>query len=365
LPSCSRCIDRNIRCNYESEANVYKEDLRAELRALKLEGSNSRTVLDSLLRDGYQAVVARLRLGESIDDIARSIGSAGAEEKDGEDTAKPATLPSVTGLSKQHLPSVTDTDPKPEAGRGFVNITEKFRVGEVAPVYIAQHAGRELTKWLLTPMDAAGPTLPPSFIRGPAARRYSFDDLEMATAESAKAKVRRIWTKVTPNQQVVNHLIGLFFTWEFPLFTMVSQKLFLRDYYHGSRDFCSPALVNAISALATRYMKPDLATSPGDVDLLGETFFRESLGLLVREARVHNLTSVQAFALLAVREMSCGRELEAQELCLQAIRLLRSFDLESLTTRGELTEHLSSRSLTFSGLLSLIQRVPLSLSPYP
>jgi hypothetical protein len=301
--------------------------------------------------DKYEVVVKRLRSGESIDAIAHNLGdeTVGLKTEPDGDVRDRTPVLSATHHSEYGSPS--DTGSTPEAGRAFVDVTQQFRAGQVAPVYISQHGDVASTKWLLTPMDTPGPTIAPSFIRPSLARRHSLDGI--ALNKDGRAPIGSTWTKVTPNREVVNHLVGLFFTWEFPLFTMVSQELFLRDYYHGSRGFCSPALVNAISSLATRYMQPDQATSPGDVDLLGETFFRESMGLLVQEARVPNLTSVQVFGLLAVREMSCGRELEAQELCLQAIRLLNSFDMETLGGNGQLTDHLTARSITFSGILAI------------
>jgi hypothetical protein len=138
---------------------------------------------------------------------------------------------------------------------------------------------------------------------------------------------------------------------------MVSEELFLRDYFQGDGQFCSPALVNAIACVATRYLEPEQATSSGEAHLLGEQFFSEAKGLLVYETQTPNFPSIQTFALLAVREMSCGRELEALELCLQAVRLLSALDLEDLEAHGQLTEYLTARSITFAGVLTLIRYV--------
>lgn len=314
---------------------------------MKFESASSRIVLQALLLDKHEAIVTRLRSGEPVDSIAQELRDAEVRSK--EETQEPSSIEGGPRPDNHYKRSQADEDWG--ASRAFVDVTEQFRAGRVAPIYIAQdRASTESTKWLLTPMDTPGPTVPHGYTRSVIQRRHSFDD---NVQRSLEVPASGIWTKVTPNRNAVDHLIGLVFTWEFPLFTMLSQQHFLRDYYHGSRVFCSPALVNAMSSLGTRYMQPDQATSPADVDRLGDTFFREAMGLLVYESRVSNLPSVQAFGLLAVRELSCGRELEAQELCLQAIRLLTTLDLEDLGGHGQFTDYLTVRSITYSGILAL------------
>lgn len=328
-----------------------KGSLRAAIRAAEAEGANSRIVLQALLLDNHEAVVVRLRSGESIDSIAQTLGDVGAKSG-----ANPQKLSSIEGglrLGSSGLPSHTGHDP--EASRASVDVREQFSAGQIAPMYIAEGGGGPAsTKWLRTPMDSHGPTIPPGHIRRTIRRRHSFDD--NVGEMRHKPPASNIWTKVAPNRTVVDHLIALVFTWEFPLFTFISQELFLRDYYLGSGEFCSPALVNAISSLGSHYLQPDHATSPADVGLLGDTFFGEAMGLLVQESRVSTLTSVQALGLLALRELSCGRELEAQELCLQAVRLLSSLDLEDFRGHGgHLNDRLTVRSITYSGILTLIR----------
>ncbi|KAB5581224.1 hypothetical protein GE09DRAFT_1085569 [Coniochaeta sp. 2T2.1] len=272
---CSRCVDRNIKCNYEPKASTSKDELRAELRAMRSERASSRVVLQALLLDKHEAVVTRLRLGESIDSVAQYLRDIEITN-DGE-TQDPSSIEEDPPPGNYERSSTTDYNP--DAGRAFVDVTAEFRAGRVAPVYIAQDGGDAAsTKWLLTYMDAPGPAVPPGYTRPKIQRRHSSGQI---AKNSPIVPASGIWTKVTPNRNVVNHLIGLLFTWEFPLFTMVSQQLFLRDYHRGSRVFCSPALVNAMSSLATHYMQPDQTASPADIDRLGDTFFREAMGLLV------------------------------------------------------------------------------------
>lgn len=56
------------------------------------------------------------------------------------------------------------------------------------------------------------------------------------------------WTTVTDDDDLVSHLISIWFTWSQPWFHWVNRDLFIRDMQAGSLDcgFCSPFLVNAI-----------------------------------------------------------------------------------------------------------------------
>lgn len=331
-----------------------KDGLRAELRAARAEGENSRIVLQALLLDNHEVLVARLRSGESIDSIAQTLDKVGRKSEAG--PQKPAHVEERPKLGSFGGPSRTPLDQK--ASKAFVGLREQFHSGQIAPVYVAgadgspSGGGPTTTTWLRTPKGSFGPTLLPGQVRPTIPRRHSFGENFHGT--HPRPPFSSIWTKVAPNQAVVDHLIQTFFTWEFPLFTLVSQELFLRDFHLGAGEFCSPALVNAIASLGTDYLQPDQATSPAEIDLLGDTFFREAMGLLVHESQVSALTSVQALGILAVRELSSGRELEAAELCLQAIRLLSSFDFEDLAGHSDhLGDHLAVRSITYRGILTL------------
>ncbi|OIW30459.1 hypothetical protein CONLIGDRAFT_279533 [Coniochaeta ligniaria NRRL 30616] len=366
---CSRCIARHEPCDYKTKTSITKDDLRAEVEMLRAERLKSRAVLNALLLDKHEAIIHRLRSGESVDVIARSLTADEAEDdgQNNEDTRQdqPSQLFSPSSSSDHASPSAaSDAIGAADRGTSVIDIPKQFKTGRLDPTISATGGDFQLPGWLLTPVES--PTTPryPSATRPDIARRHSFDDNSLTEHFSGLGS--RMWTKVTPDRALMKHLLGLFFSWEFPPFTMVSEELFLRDYFQGGRQFCSPALVNAIACVATRYLEPDGATSSGDAHLLGEQFFSEAKGLLVYEAQLPNLPSIQTFALLAVREMSCGRELEAQELCLQAVRLLSALNLEDFQEQGQLTDYLTVRSITFAGVISLTRAIRLitdQLSP--
>lgn len=359
---CSRCVARNERCTYKAKASITKDDLRAEVESLRSERLNTRAVLNALLLDKHEGIVQRLRSGETVESIAQGLIAEKTDDDDDDDgqemagirqeqPSTPMPLSSAYSASQSTASSAKGpkgTDPALNA------IIKQFKVDHTA----SPTGGIvELPEWLITHAYSAAIAEPPLSTQPGASRRHSFDDTSLA--ERLLVLGNRVWTKVTPDRALLKHLIELFFSWEFPPFTMVSEQLFLRDFYHGGRQFCSPALVNAIACVATRYLEPSQATSSGEAHLLGEQFFSEAKGLLVVETQMPSFPSIQTFALLAVREMSCGRELEAQELCIQAVRLLCALDFEDLEAHRQSTNHLVARSITFAGILTLTRYVTL------
>lgn len=58
------------------------------------------------------------------------------------------------------------------------------------------------------------------------------------------------WTSVTNDDELVSHLISLWFTWVHPFLSFIDRDLFIRDMKSGNLDshFCSPFLVNVMLA---------------------------------------------------------------------------------------------------------------------
>lgn len=61
------------------------------------------------------------------------------------------------------------------------------------------------------------------------------------------------WVTVTDDDELVSHLISLWFTWNNPFYNFVHRESFIRDMQAGQLDckYCSPLLVNAILAEAS------------------------------------------------------------------------------------------------------------------
>jgi hypothetical protein len=167
------------------------------------------------------------------------------------------------------------------------------------------------------------------------------------------------WTSVTSDDVLVEHLMALYFCWEYPTFASLSREHFLEDYRLGRRRHCSSLLVNAMVAVGCRF-STQAATriDADDSNTAGDHFFAEALRLLHEEKDRHCLTTVQALGLMSIREASCGRSSEGIYYSGQSIRLAIEMGLHTESESGggdnASLEH-AVRSATFWGAFSLDQ----------
>lgn len=145
---------------------------------------------------------------------------------------------------------------------------------------------------------------------------YSPDDLEENTADREPIAS---WTEVTSDPRLVLHLTNMYFTWHYTFFTTLSKSLFWRDFRRGKpsgdskhkTEYCTPLLVNAILALGCHFTSwPAARAHPEDCATAGDHFFREAKRLILENEEHENprIATVQALALMSVREAGCGRE---------------------------------------------------------
>lgn len=127
------------------------------------------------------------------------------------------------------------------------------------------------------------------------------------------------WTEVTKDSKLVIHLMHMYFTWHYTYFTTLSKSLFYPDFLLGkpapdSRKrtrYCSSLLVNAMLALGCHFTSWEASREvPLNSATAGDHFFREAKRLIMLDGEWENprLTTVQALALMSVREAGCGRE---------------------------------------------------------
>ncbi|KAL2011566.1 hypothetical protein VTN00DRAFT_4284 [Thermoascus crustaceus] len=120
------------------------------------------------------------------------------------------------------------------------------------------------------------------------------------------------WTRVTDDEQLIGHLMTMYFTWHYAYFTTLSKDLFYRDYVRGrSSQYCSSLLVNAMLALGCHFSSWEGSREdPMDSATAGDHFFKEAKRLILEydEHEKAKLCTVQALALMSVREAGCGRE---------------------------------------------------------
>jgi hypothetical protein len=127
------------------------------------------------------------------------------------------------------------------------------------------------------------------------------------------------WTNVTDDPDLVLHLLNMYFTWHYTYFTTLSKALFYKDFILGKPPpnarrktwYCTPLLVSAILALGCHFTSHTGArANPDDSATAGDHFFKEAKRLIMEndEHEKPRLTTVQALALMSVREAGCGRE---------------------------------------------------------
>lgn len=126
------------------------------------------------------------------------------------------------------------------------------------------------------------------------------------------------WTQVTSDPRLVVHLINMYFTWHYTFFTTLSKSLFYRDFLSGKptqgtkrNEYCTSLLVNAILALGCHFTSWGAArANPLNSATTGDHFFKEAKRLILENDEHENarLATVQALALMSVREAGCGRE---------------------------------------------------------
>jgi hypothetical protein len=162
------------------------------------------------------------------------------------------------------------------------------------------------------------------------------------------------WTKVTDDSRLVQHLLALYFCWEYPTFASLSKEHFLRDFQDGRTRFCSSILVNALLALGCRFSShPTTRTDPDDPYTSGDHFFKECLRLFYKEVDHTKLTTIQALGIMSIREASCGRDSESWYYAGQSIRLALEMGLQQNPGDGLEDDEVAVRSATFWGAFSL------------
>ena len=116
------------------------------------------------------------------------------------------------------------------------------------------------------------------------------------------------WTLVTRDPNVIRCLLKLYFSWLHPFYCFFSERLFWDDFLNNRTGHCSSLLVNAILAIACCYHGREEARSNLlNHNTTGDHFFAEAERILTQQRNAANLTTVQALALLALREASVGR----------------------------------------------------------
>jgi len=202
----------------------------------------------------------------------------------------------------------------------------------------------------------------PSATPGPS-RLSRNSQLQMFGDETIRSAKHRpsAWTDVTTDDFLVEHLLALYFCWEYPTFASFSKEHFLLDYNSGNERFCSSLLVNAILAIGARFSDLEEAQIDRVDDFTaGDQFFEEAQRLLGGEANPTVLT-VQALNLMSLRQASCGNDASGWHYARHAMRIALDLDLpnddpdQKLNSTGFSRAECQVRVATFWGCFALEQ----------
>ena len=163
------------------------------------------------------------------------------------------------------------------------------------------------------------------------------------------------WTEVTSDQELIEHLLSLYFVWEYPIFATLSKKHFLADFRSGSHTYCSSLLVNALLAIGCSFSDRREARMDAEKEeTAGDHFFQEVKRLL-SDQRGQSLETVQVLGLMSIREARCGRESESWFFAGQSIRLAIEMGLHINSLQNLTNVENEVRTATFWGAFTLDQ----------
>lgn len=187
-------------------------------------------------------------------------------------------------------------------------------------------------------------------------QRYRGLDQILAPEISQMNAPATTWTEISTDKAFVQHLLALYFCWEYPTFASLSKQHFLKDFQAGRPRYCSRMLVNALLALGCRFSsQPSTLANPNDPYSSGDHFFKECQRLFYQETNHHNMTTIQALGIMSIREASCGRDSESWYYAGQSIRLAIEMGLHRVSDKTGDSDEIAVRAATFWGAFSLDQ----------
>ncbi|KAH7018227.1 fungal-specific transcription factor domain-containing protein [Microdochium trichocladiopsis] len=379
---CGRCkSQKDVECVYEVPVRQSKENLRTEIDSLRREKRQSDSILSALHRsDLAQEVIQRLRTGHKVEDIADWLSGYSSAEV-------PGPVPPISQLSnfgRTNEPMTGITLPPLGGYLGMISSPSSFAAPMApSPVPSQQHpnpfrnsqdfgsnspwdfsshsqgSGRsdsyaEHMQWSAEPrMPRVG-----SWVQAQSptdnSQRYPGVEQVLATPGAQYSKATPVrWTLVTRDAALVQHLLALYFCWEYPTFASLSKEHFLTDFWASRPRFCSQILVNALLALGCRFSShPHTRADPNDPYTSGDHFFKEALRLFHQEKNHHSLTTIQALGIMSIREASCGRDSESWYYAGQSMRLAFEMGLHYVDQNGN-EDEVAVQSATFWGAFAL------------
>ncbi|TDZ75017.1 Conidial development protein fluffy [Colletotrichum trifolii] len=379
---CGRCkAQKDVDCVYEVPVRQSKEHLRTEIEQLRQRQRSSDQVIAALVRsDMWEDVLQRLRNGQSLESVSEWLGgtlpSGGGARASFSRPSEAAGDANIASGARHGFPGSTPAPIKTRNLGGPSSVTMSPLTGQSglrqdidpnSPWHLSSHSQStrsnshpDLMNWSADTnkapqgvMDTWADNTSNTEVSEVGSKYQGLDQV-LAPLELPDMKLPpENWTNITEDGALVQHLLALYFCWEYPTFASLSKEHFLRDFQNGIHRFCSPILVNALLALGCRFSsKSSTRANPNDPYSSGDHFFKEAQRLFYLEDEHHNLTTIQALGIMSIREASCGRDSESWYYAGQSIRLAIEMGLHQLQDEGD-DDEFAVQAATFWGAFAL------------
>lgn len=398
---CGRCrAQKDVECVYEVPVRQSKENLRTEIEQLRRHQRSSESVLKALARnEQWEDILRRLRSGQSIEVISEWLSGQGPTAASVLPTiGRPAGIGAnltplaafagastnsytpyaagvsglATGAGSGSRPGPANNTISPVSTTHPQNARQDVEPGSPWGTHshfsAASHGGAGSNRSNSHPDAMNWGAGPPqtrvgrwvednlSQAHGGDVQRYRGLDQVLAPELPQLNVPATTWTDITSDTAFVQHLLALYFCWEYPTFASLSKEHFLKDYQAGRPRYCSRMLINALLALGCRFSsQPSTLANPNDPYSSGDHFFKECQRLFYEETNHHNLTTIQALGIMSIREASCGRDSESWYFAGQSIRLAIEMGLHRVSDNSGDSDEVAVQAATFWGAFSLDQ----------
>lgn len=289
----------DVVCNYDVPTHISKAAIREELEELRRYRAASDYTLNSLVNSDVQSefIIRQLRSGVDVEEVFEGLQAQ----------------------AQRHSSSTVD----------------------------------EVLDMQLLNMSSAGPVL------GAVYNPLGLESDPFAGRDVGEAQDKALskpWTVITSDDTLINHLLTLYFCWEYPISASLSKKHFLDDFGTYRPRYCSAFLVNAILAVGSLFSKEpaDMIPIGQAVPVTSQQFFSEAERLWTIQRDSVSLTAVQALGMMSIFEASQGRDSQSMFYSGQSIRMAVGMGLHRKDGITQLSPvELEVRSATIWGAFSM------------
>ncbi|KAF5678484.1 NirA-like nitrate assimilation regulatory protein [Fusarium heterosporum] len=365
---CGRCrAQKDVECVYEIPVRQSKENLRTEIETLRQKQRSNEQVFAALVRpELWEEVLTRIRGGQSVDSISEWLAnvshSGGGQLSSFSNRSEAPTVGPVPGFPGGGLGTLAAMSLGVNQGPQQQPSTRP-EMGQQSPWHSSFHSQTGSTRSSSHPdimnwnihnrVGSWAEGMHPDQMSDGLPRFHGVEKILSPLKGPELRKPTASWTVITNDSTLVQHLLALYFCWEYPTFASLSKEHFLHDFQDTRNRYCSSILVNALLALGCRFSThPMSRANPNDPYTSGDHFFKEALRLLAQETDHHTLTTIQALGIMSIREASCGRDSESWYYAGQSIRLAIEMGLHRIMDEGD-EDELAVQAATFWGAFAL------------